>query len=175
MQLTPAQLEEFESTFRHFDSDATNTLDPDEFTAALAALSISYSVRALHRSTPHLPLGADTASRATSQEEEIDAIHATLTEEYGAVTYKAFTSLLVEITQDTDSPQQLNQAFLEIAKEKVSPQPLLFTPSGQSADHVYGFGLHTAIYHRAGPPTRDLRSEERRVGKECRSRWSPYH
>ena len=28
-------------------------------------------------------------------------------------------------------------------------------------------------------PTRDainiIRSEERRVGKECRSRWSPYH
>ena len=24
----------------------------------------------------------------------------------------------------------------------------------------------------AGP---DFRSEERRVGKECRSRWSPYH
>src|SRR2546427_9379852 len=23
--------------------------------------------------------------------------------------------------------------------------------------------------------TADLRSEERRVGKECRSRWSPYH
>src|SRR3989441_11088320 len=23
--------------------------------------------------------------------------------------------------------------------------------------------------------TSDLRSEERRVGKECRSRWSPYH
>src|SRR2546430_14439769 len=25
------------------------------------------------------------------------------------------------------------------------------------------------------PSNRDLRSEERRVGKECRSRWSPYH
>ena len=24
-------------------------------------------------------------------------------------------------------------------------------------------------------PTKLLRSEERRVGKECRSRWSPYH
>ena len=24
-------------------------------------------------------------------------------------------------------------------------------------------------------PFLDLRSEERRVGKECRSRWSPYH
>ena len=25
------------------------------------------------------------------------------------------------------------------------------------------------------PLLEDLRSEERRVGKECRSRWSPYH
>ena len=24
-------------------------------------------------------------------------------------------------------------------------------------------------------PLSELRSEERRVGKECRSRWSPYH
>src|SRR3712207_9337259 len=24
-------------------------------------------------------------------------------------------------------------------------------------------------------PLTDVRSEERRVGKECRSRWSPYH
>ena len=29
---------------------------------------------------------------------------------------------------------------------------------------LYGFGKK-----------RDDRSEERRVGKECRSRWSPYH
>ena len=27
----------------------------------------------------------------------------------------------------------------------------------------------------AGAETLVLRSEERRVGKECRSRWSPYH
>ena len=26
-----------------------------------------------------------------------------------------------------------------------------------------------------GPRGMDKRSEERRVGKECRSRWSPYH
>ena len=24
-------------------------------------------------------------------------------------------------------------------------------------------------------PNKQMRSEERRVGKECRSRWSPYH
>ena len=33
------------------------------------------------------------------------------------------------------------------------------------------------ILKRGYPPTvREIcRSEERRVGKECRSRWSPYH
>ena len=34
-------------------------------------------------------------------------------------------------------------------------------------------------YHQLSQRVRcqscDLRSEERRVGKECRSRWSPYH
>src|SRR3712207_6267432 len=29
--------------------------------------------------------------------------------------------------------------------------------------------------HRFNPHKLLLRSEERRVGKECRSRWSPYH
>src|SRR5256885_2435918 len=32
-------------------------------------------------------------------------------------------------------------------------------------------GLAALAAHEAGR----LRSEERRVGKECRSRWSPYH
>src|SRR2546426_10425896 len=32
-----------------------------------------------------------------------------------------------------------------------------------------------AALRRAHPEVHDLRSEERRVGKECRSRWSPYH
>ena len=37
------------------------------------------------------------------------------------------------------------------------------------------------VYQEANPLTRKMmdelaeRSEERRVGKECRSRWSPYH
>lgn len=43
--LTPAQLEQFESTFRYFDRDETNTLDLDEMAAALASLGIVYSVR----------------------------------------------------------------------------------------------------------------------------------
>src|SRR2546426_7669554 len=36
-------------------------------------------------------------------------------------------------------------------------------------------GAHR-VRKRAGEVNREvLRSEERRVGKECRSRWSPYH
>src|SRR2546426_10755738 len=37
----------------------------------------------------------------------------------------------------------------------------------------------TTVNTLTGPPSsvviKDTRSEERRVGKECRSRWSPYH
>ena len=32
-----------------------------------------------------------------------------------------------------------------------------------------------AVFALAAPGSRFFRSEERRVGKECRSRWSPYH
>src|SRR5256886_11581610 len=36
---------------------------------------------------------------------------------------------------------------------------------------VFGFFAIEATFRASG----DTRSEERRVGKECRSRWSPYH
>ena len=32
-----------------------------------------------------------------------------------------------------------------------------------------------ALYETKDYEIHQLRSEERRVGKECRSRWSPYH
>ena len=47
-----------------------------------------------------------------------------------------------------------------------------FSLSGRTAlvtGSVRGLGLEMARGLGAG------RSEERRVGKECRSRWSPYH
>src|SRR2546430_13780977 len=52
-------------------------------------------------------------------------------------------------------------------------------------NHALG-GKAFGVFERLGAPTRPFfrirqaeeiggRSEERRVGKECRSRWSPYH
>src|SRR3712207_7570079 len=38
--------------------------------------------------------------------------------------------------------------------------------------HVY---LPVGLLGLVAPPHQAVRSEERRVGKECRSRWSPYH
>src|SRR5690554_7059065 len=36
-------------------------------------------------------------------------------------------------------------------------------------------GLPTPINQEIYGRIKEIRSEERRVGKECRSRWSPYH
>src|SRR5256886_17298169 len=44
-----------------------------------------------------------------------------------------------------------------------------------SRDRILGERLIDAHYVVAGRLEKVERSEERRVGKECRSRWSPYH
>src|SRR3712207_7983444 len=38
-----------------------------------------------------------------------------------------------------------------------------------------GLHIRAALLFFLVPGVSGLRSEERRVGKECRSRWSPYH
>ncbi|KAF8073885.1 actinin-like protein [Lyophyllum atratum] len=92
--LTPAQLEQFESTFRYFDKDETNTLNLSEMTAALASLGIVYT------------------------DEDMVFIFEDLTQAYGAVTFEAFINLLVDITEDQTSPEQLREAFRGIATDK---------------------------------------------------------
>src|SRR5256885_6432750 len=41
--------------------------------------------------------------------------------------------------------------------------------------HIGGWFWNAAARSRVRPVAQPERSEERRVGKECRSRWSPYH
>ena len=41
--------------------------------------------------------------------------------------------------------------------------------------HWFAYSFGKLLKHPEKLPRADVRSEERRVGKECRSRWSPYH
>src|SRR2546429_4613917 len=47
-------------------------------------------------------------------------------------------------------------------------------PPISPAEYAAACAAHPAL-RKSALPARELRSEERRVGKECRSRWSPYH
>src|SRR5690606_40703970 len=53
------------------------------------------------------------------------------------------------------------------------------TSDGKEANLLNGWGLTArdvqALVAKAKAAEEELRSEERRVGKECRSRWWPYH
>ena len=51
-------------------------------------------------------------------------------------------------------------------------------PSGHDLNHlsrVTNLAMAIADSENFTQWEKDMRSEERRVGKECRSRWSPYH
>ena len=48
-------------------------------------------------------------------------------------------------------------------------------PSHSTRDIAGLFSIQYAIQDFQQRIAKRLRSEERRVGKECRSRWSPYH
>lgn len=69
--LTPAQLEEFESVFRHFDANTNNTLDLAEFGAALSALGFNYT------------------------DSDTEDIHARLSDEEGSVSFESYLQFLV--------------------------------------------------------------------------------
>src|SRR5256885_7689201 len=56
--------------------------------------------------------------------------------------------------------------FLGIECRVNAEDPVTFVPSA---------GRITTFQAPGGTGVRVDRSEERRVGKECRSRWSPYH
>ena len=58
---------------------------------------------------------------------------------------------------------------------KFTDPMLLVGPETSDDAAVYKINDELAMIHTVDffPPV--VRSEERRVGKECRSRWSPYH
>ncbi|OTA91802.1 hypothetical protein M434DRAFT_336696 [Hypoxylon sp. CO27-5] len=92
--LTPIQLEEFESVFRHFDRDDTNSLSELEFSAALASLGLVFSEDEMHDYFLETSRGRDR------------------------VTFEQFIRFMVDVTEDQNTAEQVFQSFREVADGK---------------------------------------------------------
>ncbi|CAO3592885.1 unnamed protein product [Absidia cylindrospora] len=92
--LTPAQLEEFEQAFRHFDKDNSNTLSATEFNAALASLGIFYD------------------------DDDFDQIFSQTTGRQEHATFEQFIRFMVSVIEDKSTPEQIRDAFRTIAGDK---------------------------------------------------------
>jgi Ca2+-binding EF-hand superfamily protein len=92
--LTPIQLEEFESVFRHFDRDVSNSLQELEFSAALASLGLVFSEDEMHEYFQETSNGKDY------------------------VTFEQFIRFMVDVTEDQNTAEQVFQSFREVADGK---------------------------------------------------------
>lgn len=99
--LTPIQLEEFESVFRHFDRDVSNSLTELEFSAALASLGLVFSEDEMH----DYFLDTSSASKTSPAKEPV-------------VTFEQFIRFMVEVTEDQNTAEQVFQSFREVADGK---------------------------------------------------------
>ena len=99
--LTPIQLEEFESVFRHFDRDVSNSLQELEFSAALASLGLVYDEDEMHQKFSETSGGRDY------------------------VTFEQFIRFMVDETEDQNTAEQVFESFKEVADGKVSDRFLL--------------------------------------------------
>ena len=62
-----------------------------------------------------------------------------------------------------------------IVSLNVSPNPCLVGDLVTAYDETTGKLTQGKVSQVFQHDSNEMRSEERRVGKECRSRWSPYH
>lgn len=92
--ITPGQLEEIDSVFRHFDKSGTNTLQGSEFPAALASLGLTYD---------------DT---------ELDSILTSIARTDGSVSYDSFLNFMIDELEDQNTPEQVLTAFKDVADSK---------------------------------------------------------
>ena len=71
--------------------------------------------------------------------------------------------------------------FLEPRKVSILSERRIYPPYGMAGGNPGARGKNQLVkkdgqlVNLRGKVERVIRSEERRVGKECRSRWSPYH
>src|SRR6266481_7833473 len=68
-----------------------------------------------------------------------------------------------------------SEDYLVPAAAKISGRPVKWIESRTESLQTTKHGRGQVFDVEAGAKKDGFRSEERRVGKECRSRWSPYH
>ena len=77
---------------------------------------------------------------------------------------------MIDVGVAPPDPVQPETAFDDLKDKLDDPVAYFLGERGQGV--VYP---DSAASYYGHPPSKQYRSEERRVGKECRSRWSPYH
>src|ERR1035438_6602160 len=88
---------------------------------------------------------------------------------YNSLTEASF--LLLKITNPAAARSWLKSAPISTAEELSRP-PLTALQVAFTREGLLAIGLTEDLL---GGFSVEFRSEERRVGKECRSRWSPHH
>ena len=87
----------------------------------------------------------------------------------------AYIPTLIELLHDTDRQeikQRISRLLAELKHSDAIPFLLDAIRNKQYANELH---LLVSACWENGMDYSNYRSEERRVGKECRSRWSPYH
>src|SRR6266542_3528694 len=82
----------------------------------------------------------------------------------------------LDVASQADVSNYLRKNRLMLVSVREAPKQIKFTMPGAQRIKTRDIVIFTrqfATMINAGLPL--VRSEERRVGKECRSRWSPYH
>ncbi len=153
--LTPIQLEEFESVFRHFDRDGTNALPAVDFAAALASLGLTYDDDEMQRVFREASRGARACNGSNgSGSSGLGGGGG------GAVGFEGFIRFMVGVTEDQFSADQVFQSFREVADGKVRPlfppdflRTLPFLGTTPPMKNVYSLWVCSiAIRHRTRPP-----------------------
>src|SRR5689334_9394802 len=116
------------------------------------------------RAAVHRP--ANPAGSPTLQETSMSKRFALLAAAFGAL---AFTSAIVAPVQAQD---KMREKTVMVGGAPMYPSKDIIDNAVNSKDHTT---LVAAVKAAGLVETLKGRSEERRVGKECRSRWSPYH
>ena len=93
--------------------------------------------------------------------------------------YSIYRQVVTQLMNDQEQLPSLPILTLEIrralAKPEVSMTQLVSLIGRDPALSALLMKYASSALLRTRVAPKTLRSEERRVGKECRSRWSPYH